>query len=103
MVNWTDRSDPPRRRPGDPATGKPRKATLAAAALLIAQLVMQVLNFLRADLAPIKEALASITRAVARVEQRLEDHERRLKRLEDGESQLDKPQRREPRAEAAER
>ena len=90
-----NRSDAGTRRHGDAARGKPRKAQIAAGGVLLIQLAMQVLNFFRADLAPLKAEIVKVGESVARIEQRLEDHERRLQRLEagSGESTMDKPKR----------
>jgi hypothetical protein len=79
-MDWTNRKEV--------GAGKPRKATMAAGCLLFIQLLMQVLNFFRADLAPLKQKLDDLGQQMTRIEQRLEDHERRIKRLEDGTGEM---------------
>ncbi|MEW6212883.1 MAG: hypothetical protein AB1631_31455, partial [Acidobacteriota bacterium] len=41
-------------------------------------------NLVRVDLTPLRETLDEINSKLTRIEQRLEDHERRIRRLEDG-------------------
>jgi hypothetical protein len=57
-------------------TARPKKATAATLALLTLNLAGQVIGYFRQDLQPVKDKLAAI-------EQKLEDYERRIKRLED--------------------
>lgn len=52
-----------------------RKATWAGVALSVLSLLAQVGNFIRVDLQPVLSALS-------RIEQRIEDHERRIAELE---------------------
>jgi hypothetical protein len=71
---------------------RPRKATAATIALLTLNLGGQVVSYFRQDLQPVKDKLAAIELKLTAYQQELDDHERRIKRLEDGESEMGKPE-----------
>lgn len=73
-MTWTQRTKT--------AMQKPRKATWAAVALGVISILTQLLNFVRVDLQPLIIKLDQIDAKTTRIEQRLEDHERRLQNLE---------------------
>ena len=60
---------------------KPR-ATWAAVVLAVCSLFVQVTNFVRTDLKPLMELAQQNSAALKRIEEKLQDHERRLTELE---------------------
>jgi hypothetical protein len=58
------------------------KATWAAVALAAISCIVQLVNFVRTDLKPVLDGIKSSNEKLTRIEQRLEDHERRIGELE---------------------
>jgi hypothetical protein len=77
------------------AGGRHKKATVAAAALAICSLGVQVTNFVRSDLKPVIDAVHQSTATMQRIEKKLDNHEQRLIVIEgvlgvdDGTGELD--------------
>lgn len=69
---------------GYQVSGRKPRASWAAVGLAVISCLVQGVNFVRNDIAPLLEAAKQNTVMLKRIEARMEDHERRLSELERG-------------------
>lgn len=67
---------------GEQGTKRRAKASMAALVFGAVSCLVQGIDFVRNDIKPVIEILRQNTATMQRIEQRLEDHETRLKKLE---------------------